>query len=44
MKATLIAAGIALAALGGCAGGEGEEAETEQEGGEREGEEEGGDD
>ena len=43
MRATWIAAGIALAALGGCAGGEQEEAETEQEGGERE-EGEGGDD
>jgi hypothetical protein len=43
MRATLIAAGIALAALGGCAGGEQEEAQTEQEGGEGEAEE-GGDD
>lgn len=36
MKAigTLIAAGIALAALGGCQGGQQEEAETEQEDGE----------
>ncbi len=29
--ATMIAAGIALAALGGCQGGEREEAESEQE-------------
>ncbi len=34
--ASLIAAGIALAALGGCQAAEQEEAETEQEDGEQE--------